>query len=275
MSYPVWVNGAEHGSIDPNDRGLAYGDGVFETLRVEKGRAIFLEEHFERLSLGIAHFGIPLQIDDVLHDLQRFFRVCPASCVVKIIVTRGAGRRGYLPDPDATPTCIFNAFPLSEYPARHVSEGVSAAFCTIRLSLQPQLAGHKHLNRLEQVLLRRELMQLGTDEALVCDMQGRVVEGVFSNLFMVRDGRLSTPRIEQSGVRGVMRAAIMRESIRQGLPVSETLHTPEDFLSADEVFFCNSVNGIWPVRSLAGRHWSPGPLTRHWQAFWQKTLDSI
>jgi 4-amino-4-deoxychorismate lyase len=146
--------------------------------------------------------------------------------------------------------------------------------CTLRLAEQPALAGHKHLNRLEQVLLRRELAMLEADEGLVLDAGGRVVEGVFSNVFLVLGGELHTPRIDVAGIRGVMRAVLLREAAALGHKVVEGHYGPKDFLAADEVFFCNSVNGIWPVRALGSREWMPGPVTRHWQAFWQEQVGT-
>lgn len=270
MHYPVWVDGIADGRVHPGDRGLAYGDGLFETLRVVQGRALFASEHFARLASGgeALHLNIDLP---VLRDrFAAFLAASPADCVIKIIVTRGSGGRGYWPDPAATPTVIFSAHPLPATPALHAEAGICAGVCALRLAEQPALAGHKHLNRLEQVLLRRELDTLQADEALVLDTEGWVVEGVFSNVFLVAGDELRTPRIEVAGIRGVMRAVILHEAAADGHKVVQGLYGLEDFMAADEVFFCNSVNGIWPVRSLGAREWTPGPVTRRWQAFWQQ-----
>lgn len=272
MAYPVWINGSEQGCIDPADRGLAYGDGLFETLRTEAGRVLLLDDHMARLQHGARLLEIAVDDQELRRDLASYLSHCPGSCIVKIIITRGRSGRGYLPDPAAVPTRIFSAYPRPEYPESHQSMGIHAGVCSLHLGSQPRLAGIKHLNRLEQVLLRRELEELGKDEALVCNAQGFVVEGVFSNVFMVRAGRLCTPAIEDSGVRGVLRTAILRAASMQGMAVEEGVLTPDDFLNADEIFFCNSVNGIWPVQSLKERYWKPGPISRHWQAFWQELL---
>lgn len=274
MRYPVWVNGSEQGCISPGDRGLGYGDGLFETLRVASGKAIFLQEHLSRLEAGAQALGIPLGLDCLQQDVVAFLAQCPESCIAKIILTRGSGGRGYLPDPDAVPTLIFSAHPLPDHTGDHLAEGVRASVCSLRLGAQPALAGFKHLNRLEQVLLRRELAGLQADEALVCDTHGNVVEGVFSNVFMVKEGRLHTPAIDVAGVRGVMRAVILEEAAAQNDAAVQGRYTVDEFAAADEVFFCNSVNGIWPVRTLASRSWLPGPVTRYWQAYWQRCLSS-
>ncbi len=273
MSYPVWVNGEEGGRLLPADRGLAYGDGLFETLRIENQRAVFADAHFSRLFGSAVALGIALQPAGLLTDFSRFLRTCPARCVAKIVVTRGSSGRGYLPDPQALPTVIFSAHALPSYPESFSSDGVVADISGLRLGLQPMLAGHKHLNRLEQVMLRREQAMLGVDEMLVCDLDGHVVEGVSSNLFLVKNGELGTPLIEQAGIRGVMRAQVMAQAARLGIPVTESRYATDDFLSADEVFFCNSVNGIWPLRRLPGRQWQPGPVSRQLQSFWQESLE--
>lgn len=272
MSYPVWVNGKEGGAILPSDRGLAYGDGLFETLRVESGRAIFLDAHFERLFASAEALGIPMQADALRCEFQRFLAVSPPSCVAKIVLTRGASGRGYLPDAKAAPTLIFSAHALPAYPDSFQSDGVVADISGLRLGLQPMLAGHKHLNRLEQVMLRREQALLSADELLVCDLDGHVVEGVSSNVFLVQGGALGTPRIDKAGISGVMRRKVMEAAARAGIAVTESCYVADDFLRADEVFFCNSVNGIWPVRRLPGRQWQPGPVTRQLQSFWQEAL---
>lgn len=274
MGYPVWVNGVEDGRVHPADRGLAYGDGLFETLRIEQGRAVLADEHFQRLAASAEALGLRIEPEVIRERFAAFLASCPASCVAKIIVTRGVGSRGYLPDPAATPTVIYSAHALPDIPAAHAEQGVVATVCSLRLAEQPALAGHKHLNRLEQVLLRRELDALGADEALVLDAEGWVVEGVFSNVFLVRGSELCTPRIEVAGVRGVLRAAVLHAAACDGHKVLQGQYTPDDFRNADEVFFCNSVNGLWPVRTLDGREWTPGPVTRRWQAFWQERVGA-
>lgn len=272
MHYPVWVNGSDGGKVDPADRGIAYGDGLFESLLVRGGKAILLDEHLDRLEAGAAALGLDLEMSLLAREVEYFIAQCPASCVAKITITRGVTGRSYLPDPKAVPTRIMSAYAPPEWPSAHADSGIDAVVCSFKLSIQPVLAGLKHLNRLEQVLLRRELAERHGAEGLVCDFHGRVVEGVFSNIFMVRNGYLATPLINQAGVRGVMRDSIIRQSQAEGIAVVEGSFSVEDFCTADEVFFCNSVYGVWPVRSLLGRSWSPGPVTRRWQSFWHQKL---
>lgn len=275
MQYPVWVNGIADGRVHPADRGLAYGDGLFETIRIRRGRAVLADEHFARLAIGAGVLGLAIDPTVLRDRFLAFLAGCPDECVAKIIVTRGVSGRGYLPDPEATPTVIYSAHDLPDVPAAHAESGITAGVCALRLAEQPALAGLKHLNRLEQVLLRREMDELGVDEALVMDTEGWVTEGVFSNVFLVRDGELCTPRIEVAGIRGVLRGAILHAAAESGRRVTEGHYGPDDFLGAEEVFFCNSVNGIWPLRQFGGREWTPGPVTRHWQNFWLELTGSL
>src|SRR5690606_20422301 len=132
--------------------------------------------------------------------------------------------------------------------------------CTTRLAEQPLLAGLKHLNRLEQVLARSEWQGGEFAEGLMRDQSGRVIEGVFSNLFIVQEGVLVTADLSRCGVAGVMRAALLDSARAEGLKVEVRDISLEEFFQADEVFLCNSLFGVWPVRSVTGHHWPVGPL---------------
>jgi 4-amino-4-deoxychorismate lyase len=265
MSAPVWINGSATQPLDPAERGLAYGDGLFETLRVRHGRSVLLERHWQRLLVGCMRLGIALDVELLRAELEAFLAGREHG-VLKITVTRGAGGRGYLPPSAVSPTRILAWYPEPAYPPEWAEQGVRAGLCAQRLGDSPMLAGLKHLNRLEQVLLRQELEQLACAEALVCNGAGQVVEGVFSNVFMVSHGELLTPSVAQAGVAGVMRAELLARAPAMGMAVRVAVLVPDDFLRADEAFFCNSVYGIWPVRELAGHVFNEtGELTRRLQ----------
>lgn len=261
---PVWINGGEQ-PLHPAERGLAYGDGLFETLRVRHGRPVLWQRHLDRLQAGCARLGIPLD-SSLLQGEVDVFLAGREHGVLKIIVSRGPGGRGYLPPVHPEPTRLLAWHDEPAYPAGWAEQGIVAAVCQQRLGESPLLAGLKHLNRLEQVLLRQELEQLGGSEALVCDMQGRVVEGVFSNVLAVQGGKLLTPPIVNAGVAGVMRAELLAQAGALGIAAEEKELSLADCLAADELFFCNSVYGIWPVRELAGQGLTaPGAVTQRLQ----------
>ncbi len=260
----AWVDGRPASSLSLGDRGLAYGDGLFETIAVRAGEPRLLARHLARLEEGCRRLAIPLEMDEVAEELLAFSTALGQG-VAKLIVTRGEGRRGYAAPRPTRPVRILQGSPAVSYPERHAQEGIALFPCATRLAEQPALAGLKHLNRLEQVLARNE-WQGEEAEGLMRDGGGRVIEGVYSNLFLARDGVLSTADLSRCGVAGVMRAELLDQAERLGIPVAVRDIAYDELLQADEVFLCNSQYGVWPVRALAGHHWPVGPLTRKLQA---------
>ena len=268
-----WVDGRPATELPLGDRGLAYGDGLFETIAVRHGRAVMLPRHLARLAEGLRRLAIDLDLVALETELQAFFAELGEG-VAKLIITRGDGLRGYAPPQPARPRRILLGNPLPSYPAANAEQGVRLFSCRTRLAEQPLLAGLKHLNRLEQVLARGEWQDTGIAEGLMRDTSGRVIEGVFSNLFLVRDGVLLTAELSRCGVAGVMRAEVLEQAARLGIPCEIRDIGFDELLAADELFLCNSLYGIWPVRELASSVWPAGPLTRKLQALIRSLLDS-
>ncbi len=268
-----WVNGNPASTVSISDRGLAYGDGVFETIRVNETPVLF-SQHLSRLMRGLAALDIPFDRTIFEGEVSRYLQHRQHG-VLKIIVTRGVGGRGYASLPNSEPNRILSWHPLPEYPATYFSNGVSVYACKTVLGQNPSLAGIKHLNRLEQVLARNEWGQGNYQEGIVCDFRGNVVEAVFSNLWVVNDGCLMTPRLDMSGVAGVMREWLLEELPKRGVKVKEVTLSSSDLLSVDEIFLSNSVFGIWPVKQYNGASWSPGVITTLCQALVQDLLFDI
>lgn len=269
MTYPVWVNGRAEEQINPADRGLAYGDGVFETMLRYQGRVVLEEAHLARLARGVGALFIPLDFATLHNQLRQFLQACPAQAVIKILVTRGSSGRGYLADPAAHPTIVLSAHPVPPETASALCAGIA----DFTLARQPLLAGHKHLNRLEQVFLRQEQARKSVDELLVFDSKGFLVEGVSSNVFFVREKILHTPAITHAGVQGVMRQTILQFARQQGISAQEGEYVLSDVLAANELFFCNSVVGIRPVASLHNANttktFETGSCTQQLLPLWQ------
>ncbi len=183
-------------------------------------------------------------------------------CAIKLIVTRGGGVRGYAPDPAADATRVVASFDWPAYPARNAAEGVRIGIAQTRLAINPQLAGLKHLNRLEQVLGARERHRQGWEEALMLDTRDRLIGGTMSILFLVQGNRLLTPGLRGSGVRGVMRERVLAAAPALGLQAVEGAVSVDDLEQADELYLSNALIGIWPVAAWAERNWLPGPVTR-------------
>lgn len=188
------------------------------------------------------------------------------SAALKLVLTRGAGGRGYAPPRDATPTIVWT---LHHAPAPQ-RDGIVVRWCDLRLARQPALAGLKHLNRLENVLARGEWDDPATAEGLLRDTEDRVIGATAANLFAVRGGRLFTPSVHRCGIAGVTRAWVMaRESVTQRDLAMD------DIESADELFLTSSLRGILPVARLGGREWTVGPMTRRLQGLLHDEVPAL
>lgn len=262
---PRWlVDGQATETVPAGDRGLAYGDGVFETLLVADAEPVWWERHLARLQRGCERLGIAAPIPELLraeaqelvHDRRR--------AVLKLIVTRGAGGRGYAAG-EAAPMRVLGLHDAPGLRATDYAQGVALRWCETRLALQPRLAGIKHLNRLEQVLARAEWNDAGLAEGLMLDSLGNVVSATAANVFVVHRGRLSTPAVERCGIAGVARGWLL-----DTVDVAIADLDRSAIESADELFLTSSLRGILPVARLDGRCWTPGPMTRTLQqALWR------
>lgn len=269
----AWVDGRPSEVLSVRDRGLAYGDGLFETIAVSAGQPRLLARHLHRLEEGARRLRLPLALGQVEQELRTFCAQLGEG-VAKLMVTRGDALRGYAAPADAEIRRILLGSPAPAYPAANFDQGVSLFPCATRLAEQPLLAGLKHLNRLEQVLARSEWSDTAFAEGLMRDQGGRVVEGVFSNLFLVLDGQLLTPVLSRCGVAGVMRAELLEWAVGQGIATAVRDIGYDELLRAEEVFLCNSLYGIWPVRRLEAHAWPVGSITRKLQTHFRELLDS-
>ncbi|MCK5190426.1 MAG: aminodeoxychorismate lyase [Methylococcales bacterium] len=260
------LNGESKHTIEISDRGFQYGDGLFETIEVLNGTPVFLDQHLQRLFKGCQRLLIPIPDPDILR--KEAFQICQgeASAVLKLIVTRGSGGRGYRQPETIQPTRLFSLHSFPEYPESLKQQGIIARFCDTLLGLNPSLAGIKHMNRLEQVLARAEWSSSDIQEGLMLDTNGNVVEGTMSNLFMVKDQILYTPAIEQSGVEGVLRNILISLAKKNQIKLIEKRISKEELLSADELFVTNSIIGIWPIKQIEIQQFEIGTVTNKLQS---------
>ncbi len=268
----ILINGDRKEHIEISDRGFQYGDGLFETIEVRNGQIVFLGPHLERLNSGCHRLNIPAPDEKLLRLEAK--ELCHQSAfdkaVLKIIITRGSGGRGYRQPDVIRPTRVLSLHPYPEYPETYPEQGVVARFCATRLGLNPSLAGIKHLNRLEQIMARAEWNDSAIQEGLMLDVNDHVIEGTMTNLFYIKNNSLYTATLNQSGVAGIMRRIIMTIAVEHSLPLIEHMFTKEELLAADEVFVCNSIIGIWPIKQIATTHFSVGPITRSIQMWLNK-----
>lgn len=260
--YIYFLNGEQAGTVSAKDRGLTYGHGLFETVRLANGSLPLLRYHLSRLVSGAGRLGLIINLPLLQQYIDQLLLASPDNGIIKIIVTAGSEGRGYACDPPVNPSYILQWFPFVDYSSSHRQQGVALKYCEHRLPHSPVLAGVKHLNRLDQVMARAEWKD-NFPEGLMRDYQGNVVEGVSSNLFIFRGGLWLTPCLNQCGVAGVMRQYLMDELLPGNcFQAKEENISVDQLISADEVFVCNSVIGIWPVISLEGRgSWLLGEKT--------------
>ncbi|MBW8823031.1 MAG: aminodeoxychorismate lyase [Xanthomonadales bacterium] len=245
METRIFRGGRRAGGIDPGDRGLAYGDGLFETMRVHRGGIPWLDAHLLRLQRGAARLAIELPEEGLLRTEIATMCIGRDAAVLKLIVTRGTGGRGYAPSAHSEPTWL-----LSLHDAPLPMQEIDVAWCKTTLADQPMLAGIKHCNRLEQVLARREVAAANADEGLMCDAPGNVVSATSANLFIHDGDGWLTPEVDRSGVAGVCRDWLLRHA-----PARETVLGRDTVLRSSAIFLCNAVRGILPVRRLDAREW--------------------
>lgn len=246
------VDGQPAQAIPADDRGLAYGDGLFETIAVRDGRCLAWDAHLARLAHGCAVLGFDAPDPcELAADRDHLLGAAAPHGVLKLVVTRGSGGRGYRPPEPARARRIasLHPWPASADPAT-AAQPVRAWICHQRLSAQPALAGLKHLNRLEQVLASREWPGEDYYEGLMLDADGALVEGTRSNLVVVHGRVVSTPPLAHCGVRGIVRDALLARAPTLGLAVRETTLDLAALATADGILLCNSIIGLRVVASV-------------------------
>ena len=278
MTVSALIDGVAADSLSVLDRGLHFGDGVFETIACIHGRPRLLSLHLERLDHGCRALGFaPPAVEQLRAEVARLAGEQERS-VVKLIVTRGpATVRGYAVSGREQATRVAIRYPWPVEDPVLQQQGVSVRVAAMRLGENPALAGLKHCNRLEQILARGEPQAAATAEALMLSRSGKLVSGTMTNVFLV-DGppqspRLRTPAIDTCGVAGVMRRVVLREAARAGITATECALWPADLESATEVFLTNARVGIWPVGRMEARTLSSGPLTRRMQSLLEPLLE--
>jgi 4-amino-4-deoxychorismate lyase len=271
------VNGKPGNLISIRDRGLLYGDGVFRTFVASNGKAQQWPLHYRKLQHDCTALGIECPDETLLSaELDRLLAQHPDG-VVKLIVTRGEGTRGYAPPAAAEPTHLWDVSPMPGFPAEWTTHGIKVRLCQLRLGHQKHLAGIKHLNRLENVLAAAELNDAQQPdsqshspqspdskvaEGLLMDTAGNIIEGIRSNLFLVSKGKLVTPDLSRCGVKGVQRERVMAWATQHKMPLQVRNIGLDEVLRADELFVVNSVIGLWSINELEQRRLSGFPIAR-------------
>lgn len=257
------VDGQYQSELPCDDRGLQFGDGVFETIAVAQQAPLLASAHIERLKKGCERLKLPFHDFDALFDDLNMLCRGQQRAVAKIIITRGSSRQGYFPPSASVCRRLVSISAWPEHMISLRSEGIAAKYCETRLSANAQLAGFKHLNRLEQVLASLELRDQVEREGFMLDALDQVICGTRSNLFCQIGSTIYTPPIVHCGILGIMRGRVMAALSALGVTVEVQILTKADLARADALFITNSLIGIWPVLSLAGREYA---ISEHHQA---------
>ncbi len=245
-------------SVAIDDRGLNYGDGLFETIAIRHGEPRLWERHMRRIESSCERLSIPFPganaLAGLLEQALTASEQAGSDATAKLVLTTGVGERGYARPADLSPTARIGIFPYRQPDETCYSDGVDVVVCDTRLAEQPALAGMKTLNRLEQVLGRQDVGE--AFEGIMCDLAGRVICGTMSNVFISSDNRLVTPALDRCGVEGVARAEILARSRATSLDIDVRDIPLAECLESDELILTNSQFGVLRARSVGGRTFS-------------------
>jgi len=242
------INGVVDSCIDVCDRGFQYGDGLFETIAYKNSQLQLWDAHMQRLRHGCDRLSLGV-VDEALwlDDIKQL--QLKEDAVIKLIISRGVSGRGYTYNTSNNVTRVTAVSLWPNY-TRDNFQGIATTFCKTPISINPVLAGIKHLNRLDNVLARNEWHSADIAEGFMLDHNQHVIEGTMSNVFCVLGEELYTPSLQQCGVAGVMRQRVLEYAKVQGVSVNIIEISKLNFLQMDSIFITNSLIGIWPVKKI-------------------------
>ncbi|MGF1908242.1 aminodeoxychorismate lyase [Vibrio kasasachensis] len=257
-----WLNGQTADSISLLDRSFQYGDGCFTTMLTKQGKLMYWSYHLQRMQACLDALAIPQPDWNQVETWLNLAANNESLAGLKLHISRGEGGRGYSATQVSAPNVTINDF---AYPAHYLQwqeQGIELGVCRTRLGINPLLAGHKHNNRLEQVLVKTELDERALADAVVLNISGNVIETSMANLFWRQGEILYTPDLDVSGVAGVARRRVLEHAKLQNIPVQLGQFELADLLRANEVFITNSLLGIAPIKAIESQSFSIGTMTR-------------
>ena len=270
MNSVVLINGEEQDKISIFSRNMQYGDGLFETCVAMDNQILFWPRHFSRLEIGREKLSINKIDEGVwLSDIKKAFALSlKKNCIVKLILSRGNTLRGYGYKDDIEPVRIVI---ISEMHPSLINKEFSLEYSISGYHSNPQLAGIKHCNRLEQILARSNL---SSNEAIMLDEKENVISVTQGNIYFIFGNKLLTPKLDRCGVVGSRRSLILELARSLKMDALESNISINQVQQADEVFISNSVIGIQPVHLIETHKLGKNPLTEKIQkAFLSKTKE--
>ena len=268
------INGISAEYVSAMDRGLHYGDGVFETIACIDATPVFLEQHLDRMQRGAGKLGIPFPDRQlILDDIHCLLKSTNGDSIIKLMLTRGRGERGYRFSSRPIPTriCLHSAWP--DHVTDWQQHGITAQFCETRVTRNASLSGIKSLNRLENVLAANELADT-VEEGFMLDDDGNVIEGTMTNFFAAIEDTPMTPDLSYCGIQGIMREQIIQLAAKNNIPVQIRRISREQLEGAREIFICNSVIGVCPVKQLEQRRYDEDRITTTIKTLIQRRIEA-
>ncbi|MFV0575167.1 MAG: aminodeoxychorismate lyase [Vibrio sp.] len=273
----IFVNGQPQNHVSIADRSFQYGDGCFTTILVKQGQPQSLSLHQQRIEETCQRLAIALpsweQIEKwIQQTIQQNNHQHTSLSGVKVHISRGEGGRGYSPLGVTQTLVTTTAFAYPQHYDAWQQDGIKVDFSSVQLGYNPLLAGLKHNNRLEQVLIKKALENqslaihdndtIPVDDVIVCDYHGNLVEMCASNLFWFKGNELFTPNLDQSGVRGTKRQEVLQYAEQQNIKINVGSFQPQTLFESDEIFITNALHGIVPVIKIANTEFKIGTKTR-------------
>ncbi|MBT3457540.1 MAG: aminodeoxychorismate lyase [Thiotrichales bacterium] len=271
MEPVVIINGEEKSNISIFNRNMQYGDGLFETCVAKDNKILFWESHVARLKNGCERLNIKKIANSVwLEDIKKALSLSSEKdCIIKLILSRGNSLRGYSYSEDIEPVRVVIASQISEYKTK---DSFSLEYASCGFHSNPNLAGIKHCNRLEQIMARTNML---ADEAIMLDENKSIISVTQGNIYFIFGNKLVTPKLERCGVMGSRRSIILELSRIINLEVDEDTISIEQVEKANEVFVSNSLIGIQPVTSIGSYNLNNNPLTKEIKAAFKSTTQDI
>ncbi len=276
INHAIWINGEAVDCLFAEDRSIQYGDGFFTTISIVDHKILNWQAHWSRIKNSCQQLNIPVPaIADLKSWLNRAIESYLSQqsadrAVLKIVVSRGVGGVGYAPSSKPKLNILFYFKPHPVQSA-NLHAGIIAGVCKTQASINA-FAGVKTLNRLENVLARQEVMENGWDEGIMLNYVDQVVCATQSNIYLVKENKIITPVIANSGVAGTTRASLYKLLQQHDWDLVEKNLSLQDVENADEIFFTNAVRGVQPVTQFADKSLNTNianNLKRLWNN-WQK-----
>jgi len=257
-----WLNGLPADSISLQDRSFQYGDGCFTTMLIKHGELVQWSYHLQRMQACLDVLDIPHPDWAHVKTWLELAATGDSLAGLKLHISRGEGGRGYSATQVTTPNVTISNFAYPAHYQQWQEQGIELGICNTRLGINPLLAGHKHNNRLEQVLVKAELDRRDLIDGIVLNYASEVIETSMANLFWRQGERLCTPNLNVSGVAGVARRRVLEFAEQQAIEVEIGSFELANLLSADEVFITNSLLGAAPIKAIESQRFPIGTMTR-------------